>query len=127
MKPWILRIRKLMQERDMTQESLAEELGRGQSWVNHKLSGRRKVNVEDIVLIAQALDVTPAALINNITSYEKFEKNVLGVAEPKKEFVVSRLGELENRLNLLDEKERQKLLEEFEQRVEGMLANGENN
>ena len=104
----------------MTQESLANELGRGQSWVNHKLSGRRKANIEDIILIAEALEVSPAALLSNVTNYDKLQDNFLGVAEQPAYYAHSRLQELHNKLTQLDLKDQKKILDELEKRIESM-------
>lgn len=121
MKPWIVRIRKRMQERGMTQESLANELGRGQSWVNHKLSGRRKANIEDIILIADALDISPAALLSNVTNYDKLQDNFLGVSEPQAEYTASRLESLNVKLNQLNEQEQIKVLDQLEQTIDLLI------
>ena len=102
----------------MTQESLANELGRGQSWVNHKLSGRRKANVEDIILIAEALEISPAALLSNVTNYDKLQNNFLGVAEEPAKYHNSRLESLASKLAQLNKQEQTRLLNEFEKAIE---------
>lgn len=102
-----------MQQRGMTQEALACELGRGQSWVNHKLSGRRKANVEDIVIIARALDIEPSALLKNVTNYEKLTDSFIGVAEPDKTYQASWLNELTEGLQQLDDREATEFIDEI--------------
>lgn len=101
-----------MQQRGMTQEALACELGRGQSWVNHKLSGRRKANVEDIVLIARALGIEPSALLKNVTNYEKLTDSFIGVAEPHNTYQASWLSELTEGLKQLDDREAKLFIDE---------------
>jgi len=105
----------------MTQENLANELGRGQSWVNHKLSGRRKANVEDIILIAEALEISPAALLSNVTNYDKLQDKFLGVAEEPARYTKTRLKNLELKLALLNEKERGKVLDQLEQSIDLLI------
>lgn len=105
----------------MTQESLAVELGRGQSWVNHKLSGRRKANIEDIILIAQALEISPAALLSNVTNYDKLQDNFLGVAEEPAQYHVDRLSKLERKLSQLPEAQQNNILDELEQTIDLLL------
>jgi len=105
----------------MTQENLANELGRGQSWVNHKLSGRRKANVEDIILIAEALEISPAALLSNVTNYDKLQDKFLGVAEEPAQYTKTRLKNLELKLALLNEKERGKVLDQLEQSIDLLI------
>ena len=75
-----------MRLQGMTQEALANQLGKGQSWLYHKLSGRRKANVDDIILIANALDIEPSALLKNVTNYEQLADNFIGIAEPRKSY-----------------------------------------
>lgn len=101
-----------MRQRGMTQEALACELGKGQSWVNHKLSGRRKANVEDIVLIARALGIEPSTLLKNVTNYEKLTDSFLGVAEPDNTYQASWLSELTEGLNQLDDTEAKQFIDE---------------
>ena len=112
----------------MTQEHLANELGRGQSWVNHKLSGRRKANIEDIILIANALDISPAALLSNVTNYDKLQDNFLGVSEPaaeysqpKKTLLGLRQEELDLKLAQLSNQEQEKVLSQFEASIDLLL------
>lgn len=96
----------------MTQEALACELGKGQSWVNHKLSGRRKANVDDIVLIARALDTEPSALLKNVTNYEKLTDNFMGVAETKGTYQSTWLGKLTTGMQQLDDKARARFMKD---------------
>jgi transcriptional regulator with XRE-family HTH domain len=112
MKPWIKHIRELMKERGMTQEALACELGKGQSWVNHKLSGRRKANVDDIVLIARALDTEPSALLKNVTNYEKLTDNFMGVAEVEGTYQSTWLDKLTTGMQQLDDKARARFMKD---------------
>lgn len=112
----------------MTQESLANELGRGQSWVNHKLSGRRKAHIEDILLIADALDISPATLISNVTNYDKLQDNFLGVSEPGTQYTRSdmsllgpKLESLEPKLNQLSAQEQIKVLDQLEQTIDLLI------
>jgi len=105
MKPWIKHIRELMRLRGMTQEALANQLGKGQSWVNHKLSGRRKANVDDIILIANALDIEPSTLLKKVTNYEQLADNFIGIAEPEKIYQSGWISELTAGLEKLDKKE----------------------
>lgn len=102
----------------MTQESLANELGRGQSWVNHKLSGRRKANIEDIILIAKALEISPETLIKNVTNYDKLQDNFLGVAEEPAQYANTRINDLHKKLQQLGLKKQKKLLDKFEQDID---------
>lgn len=108
-----------MSARGMTQEALANELDRGQSWVNHKLSGRRKTNVEDIVLIAEALGIPPAQLLENLSNPDQLRENFLpsGSAEPSAEYSFQSLATLERKLDRLDPETR----DQFIQQVESML------
>lgn len=96
----------------MTQEALACELGKGQSWVNHKLSGRRKANVDDIVLIARALDIEPSALLKNVTNYEKLTDNFMGVAETKGTYQSTWLDKLTTGMQQLDDKARARFMKD---------------
>lgn len=96
-----------MRLRGMTQEALADQLGKGQSWVNHKLSGRRKANVDDIILIANALDIEPSALLRNVTNYQQLTDNFIGTAEPEKIYRSGWIAELTAGLDKLDKEEAQ--------------------
>ena len=97
----------------MTQEELACQLDKGQSWVNHKLSGRRKANVEDIVLIARALGIEPSTLLKNVTNYEKLTDSFIGVSEPDKTYQASGLSELSQGLQQLDDREATQFMDEI--------------
>jgi transcriptional regulator with XRE-family HTH domain len=121
MKPWIKHIRELMKERGMTQEALACQLGRGQSWVNHKLSGRRKANVEDIILIARALDIEPSALLKNVTNYEKLADSFMGVAESRGTYQANWLMQVADDMEQLDDKTRAEFMEETTASLEQKL------
>ena len=101
-----------MRLRGMTQEALANQLGKGQSWVNHKLSGRRKVNVEDIILIADALGIEPSTLLKNVTNYEQLTDNFIGISEPGKTYEAGWISELTIKLEKLDRKEASLFIDE---------------
>jgi transcriptional regulator with XRE-family HTH domain len=118
MKPWIKRIRELMKERGMTQESLACQLGKGQSWVNHKLSGRRKTNVDDIVLIANALDIEPSTLLKNVTNYDKLTDSFMGVAETEGIYQADWHAKVNDGMQQLDDISRTKFMQETLDKLE---------
>ena len=113
-----------MTARGMTQEKLANELDRGQSWVNHKLSGRRKTNVEDIVLIAQALDISPAELLENLSNPNQLRKNLLvsGSAEPKAKYSVHSLPNIARKLEKLEPDAREHFLQQVELMLDDLVS-----
>ena len=47
----------------LTQQALAEKLGRPQSFVAKYESGERRIDVVEFVALARALDVSPVALL----------------------------------------------------------------
>ncbi|MDR6212188.1 transcriptional regulator with XRE-family HTH domain [Nocardioides zeae] len=50
-------IRVLMARRDLTQQELADDLGRAADWLSRRLAGRSRYTVDDVLVIAQALEV----------------------------------------------------------------------
>ena len=107
----------------MTQEALANELDRGQSWVNHKLSGRRKTNVEDIVLIAEALDIPPAQLLENLSNPDQLRKSFLatGTAEPSSEYSLGPLSKIEAKFEQLDPSTQAQFIDQVESMLDMLI------
>lgn len=58
-------IRAEMARRGITQSTLADKLGKPQQWVWRRLNSasRQPISLDDLAVIAQALDVEPAELI----------------------------------------------------------------
>lgn len=56
-------IRAEMARQDITQADLGIKINKSQQWVQRRVSGSTKIAVEDVKLIANALDVDPADLI----------------------------------------------------------------
>lgn len=113
-----------MSARGMTQEALANEVDRGQSWVNHKLSGRRKTNVEDIVLIAQALDIPPAVLLENLSDPDQLRASFLesGTAEPTAEYALGPLAKIEDKFDQLDPSTQTQFIDQVESMLDMLIA-----
>lgn len=110
-----------MSARGITQEVLANKLDRGQSWVNHKLSGRRKTNVEDIVAIAQALDVPPADLLKNLSNPDQLLENFAS-AEPSAAYSYESFSELEGKLNQLEPGQKVLFLDQVDSMLDMLIA-----
>lgn len=62
MSTWLDRLRTLIEQQG-TQDAFAEKLGVSQGWVAHKLSGRRKTQVDELELMASALGTTAAEIL----------------------------------------------------------------
>ena len=58
-----LRIRAAIAGADVTQEELAERVGKSQQWVSRRITGTVPADASDIELIAAALDVPVAQLL----------------------------------------------------------------
>ncbi len=56
-------VRAEIARRHVDQRTLATKIGRSQSWVSRQIRGKSPHRVEDLVLIAEALDVPVAALL----------------------------------------------------------------
>ena len=110
-----------MRTQGITQEALASDLGRGQSWLNHKLSGRRKANVEDVILIAQALGVEPAELLNSVTNHDKMTNSFLSIAENRPEYKTDLLARLETKFSQLNDEELEQFFVDIEDKLDQLL------
>ena len=118
MKPWIHRTRALMREQGLTQEALANKVGRGQSWVNHKLSGRRKTSADDILAIARALHTDPSDLL----SAEFGEEIDAGwVYEESADYQASRLRQILDDTKKLDPQSAKAFVEQVEKLLKQRL------
>lgn len=56
-------IRALLGRRRISQAELARRLEVNSSWLNYRLTGRQPIDLNDLQLIADALDVSPATLL----------------------------------------------------------------
>ena len=114
-----------MSNRDMTQEDLADQIDRGQSWVNHKLSGRRKANVEDLLLIAEALNIPPAELFENVSNTDQLRKNFLNpsLGEPDAAYPLHSLETIEKKLADLPNPTAQQFVVQIEAFLDLLIAN----
>lgn len=71
------RIRALRKERRMTQERLAEQIERSVSFVGHIERGSRKMSIETLLAIADALE----ASIDTILGRDKRKRDVVAEAQ----------------------------------------------
>ncbi len=60
-----MRIRELRKHRGLTQAALAERTGLPQSEISRIENGRRRLTVERLIAIAQALEASPAELLDD--------------------------------------------------------------
>jgi transcriptional regulator with XRE-family HTH domain len=59
------RVRKLIEDRGMKQIAVARRMGEQQSWLNNRLTGYTEIKADEIERIAEALRVSPCALVDD--------------------------------------------------------------
>ncbi|MGV8084522.1 MAG: helix-turn-helix domain-containing protein [Coriobacteriia bacterium] len=59
------RLRRLRQERNLSQEELAHLAGLDRTYVSSCEAGRRNATIKTIVRLAEALNVDPSALVSD--------------------------------------------------------------
>jgi transcriptional regulator with XRE-family HTH domain len=59
------RVRKLIEDRGMKQTAVARRMGEQQSWLNNRLTGYTEIKADEIERIADALRVSPCALVDD--------------------------------------------------------------
>lgn len=52
-----------MARRDLTYGALSEAMGRDRQWLSRRLRNKQTLSIDDIVEIAEALDVSPQILL----------------------------------------------------------------
>ena len=78
MKSLGMNIQKIILEKGLMIDKVAEKTGHTYNRFNNMLHGRVKITAEDIVKIADVLDVTPNDLFGvYVTDFEKIEKKDL--------------------------------------------------
>jgi transcriptional regulator with XRE-family HTH domain len=60
-------LRTFMGDRDITQQQVADALGRSQGYVSQRTSGRRDLSVDIIAAVAELAHLTPRALMVELT------------------------------------------------------------
>lgn len=61
------KIRKVRNDRQWSQEGLADHSGLRRTYISHIENGKRKISVETLCKIAKGFDMTPSELIKNIS------------------------------------------------------------
>jgi len=78
---WQIKAKALIKSRYGNEEAYAAAIGKSQSWVNHKLSGRRNSPLADIEIIASGFDMTATQLITDPDEYILIKKDPTGTKE----------------------------------------------
>lgn len=71
MNNWQNKVRSFLKQKSITQEELAEKIGKSQAWLNHKLSGRRRADINEIQLIAKGIGCKLAELLDEKSQIEE--------------------------------------------------------
>lgn len=61
------KVRKLRNERQWSQEELADRSGLHRTYISHIENGKREISVETLCKIAKGFDISPSELMENIT------------------------------------------------------------
>ena len=70
-------IKRLLEEKELSQKALARLLGKSEGWVSNKLREHRKITVEYLEIIASALEVEWTDLLPRKLSYDINKMSVL--------------------------------------------------
>lgn len=65
----LIEIQAWMARRQMSQSELARQLGVSSPWVNKRLHGVVPISVDDIMAIAEVLDVSPMTFFDTPSAY----------------------------------------------------------
>ena len=76
---WKSRVKLAMKTRGITQESLAEHLGKTQPWLSQKLRGVNRATYDDIILIAEGIEEDPAYILTGQKSLTELAKSTPAV------------------------------------------------
>lgn len=63
-KPWIVKTKRLLKERNLTYEDLANKLGLSDGAVSHKLTDKRKTTIDEMIIIANTVGLTVSELLD---------------------------------------------------------------
>lgn len=61
---WQENVKELLRQKSLSQERLAEDMGVSQGAINHWLSGRRKIDVDTLIQMANVLKTTASRLLD---------------------------------------------------------------